>query len=589
MRRLVALALAPLALLAAPGAAGAAPPNPYGHACVPQHGVLHCPTATDAQRVPSFDGVPLDVDVTLPPTGDGPFPAIVMMHGWGGNKGAFQSTSAAADGGTGYRYNNVYYAGRGYAVITPSARGFGRSCGAADSRTAPACDRGWVHLSDHRYEARDVQHLLGLLVDQGVVRAGAIGVTGISYGGIQSLNLARLRDRIRLPGGSFAPWRSPNGIPLRVAAAWARWAGSDLTSSLTPNGRFLDFRATSPGQSRRPGGVMKRSYVNALYASGSAAGFVAPPGADATADLTTWRELTERGEPYRADALGVARELTSFHSAAGLSGPSAPLLVQNGWTDDLFPAPEGLRVYTTYRRARGAHVSLQLGDLGHPRGSNKRNADRLFNRQGAAFFEAWLKGVGRAPAHGAVTAFTQTCPTDAPAGGPFRARSWERLHPGRFRLFARRPQRVTSGGGLTDSADAFDPVGIDSEAACLTVPRRNARGTAVAQRRVRRPFTLLGLPTVRATVETEGNGGLLAARLYDIHRGRQTLISRGVYRLRNGQTGRIVFQLFGNGWRYRRGHAVRLELLGRDPDFVRTSNNRFRVTVRRLRIELPAR
>ena len=33
-----------------------------------------CPTARDAQRVPSFDGVPLDVDLTLPALGDGPFP-----------------------------------------------------------------------------------------------------------------------------------------------------------------------------------------------------------------------------------------------------------------------------------------------------------------------------------------------------------------------------------------------------------------------------------------------------------------------------------------------------------------------------------
>ena len=40
----------------------------------------------------------------------------------------------------------------------------------ADSRTAPACDRGWIHLADHRYEVRDTQHLLGLLADQGVVR-----------------------------------------------------------------------------------------------------------------------------------------------------------------------------------------------------------------------------------------------------------------------------------------------------------------------------------------------------------------------------------------------------------------------------------
>jgi fermentation-respiration switch protein FrsA (DUF1100 family) len=581
MKRLAPLALV-LVVLLAPASADAAPPNPFGHACTPQNGVLFCATASDAERVPSFDGVPLDVDVTLPPTGDGPFPAIVMMHGWAGSKTSFERTSP--EGG----YNNVYYAQRGYAVINPSARGFGRSCGAADSRSAPGCDRGWIHLSDHRYEARDTQHLLGLLVDQNVVMPSRIGVTGISYGGIQSLNLARLRGRIRLPNGSFAPWRSPNGVPLQIRAAWARWAGSDLTTSLTPNGRFLDFRPTFPGQSSQPLGVMKRSYVNGLYASGNAAGFIAPAGVDPAADLTGWRELTDAGEPYPAAAArAVARELTEFHSAAGLDGQSAPLLVQNGWTDDLFPAPEGLRIYNT--APRGSRVSLQFGDLGHPRGSNKESVDRVFNRQGSDFFDAWLRDRPGAPAHGSVTAFTQTCPRDAPAGGPFRARSWERLHPDRFRLAARGRQRVTSGGGDEESADAFDPVGGDSDGACAAVPRRSHPGTAVAERRVRRPFTLLGLPTVRATIDADGRGGLLVARLYDVHRGRQTLISRGVYRLTDDQQGRIVFQLFGNGWLYRRGHSVKLELLGNDPDFVRTSNNRFTVRVSRLRVELPTR
>ena len=66
-----------------------------------------------------------------------------------------------------------------------------------------------MRLADHRYEVRDTQYLLGLLADQGVVRPQAIGVTGISYGGIQSLSLGRLRDRIRLTNGPYRPWRSP--------------------------------------------------------------------------------------------------------------------------------------------------------------------------------------------------------------------------------------------------------------------------------------------------------------------------------------------------------------------------------------------
>jgi predicted acyl esterase len=155
-RTLVWLAAAATAGLAAP-AAQAAPPLPFGHACVPQDGVLFCPTATDAGRVPSWDGVPLDVDVTLPASGDGPFPTIVMLHGWGGSKTNFESATPEGSGGTTYHYNNTYFAQHGYVVITPSSRGFGRSCGAMDSRTSPGCDQGWVRLADHRYEGRDTR------------------------------------------------------------------------------------------------------------------------------------------------------------------------------------------------------------------------------------------------------------------------------------------------------------------------------------------------------------------------------------------------------------------------------------------------
>ena len=581
MRLATAIVAAALAAVSAGApAVSAAPPNPFGHPCVPQNGVLFCPTAADDQRVPSWDGVPLDVDVTLPPTGDGPFPTIVMMHGWGGNKGAFEFPQAAG-------YNNVHFAQRGYAVVNYSARGYGRSCGAPDSRTSPGCDSGWIHLADHRYEGRDTQHLLGLLVDQGVAAPGALGVTGVSYGGIQSLNLARLRDRVRLPDGSFQPWTSPNGVPLRIAAAYARWGASDLTYALQPNGRFLDFRTPGRFQSIRPAGVMKKSYVDVLYSSGNASGFYQPTGGVFSSDITEWKRLIDLGEPVRPQQVAVGRELTSFHSWAGLDGPSAALLVQNGWTDDLFPAPEALRVYRTFQAAPGARISLQLGDFGHPRGQNKAAADGVMLNDGTRFLDFYLRGQGRPLRHGSVVAFTQTCPAAKRSGGPIRAENWERLHPLTLTLRHRGPQRISSRGGDPDTAEALDPIG--GEGACARVRAERERGTAVVQRRLRKPFTMLGFPTVEARIRTRGRGGLIAARLWDVHRGRQTLVARGVYRLRDNQRGRLLFQLFGNGWRFARGHTAKLELLGRDPQFVRTSDNRFSVTISRASVLVPGR
>src|SRR3954452_25101248 len=197
--RPAALAALAGALLALAPAAAQAEPTPFGHACNSYKNVRFCPTSDLASRVASFDGTPIDVDVTLPATGDGPFPTILMLHGLGGTKDNFEDTSPTTDP----LYNNVYFASQGYAVITPTARGFGKSCGIPDSRTAD-CAQGWTRLGDMRYEVRDVQTLVGKLVDQGIVRPDAIGTTGISYGGGFSTMLAFLHDRIRMPDGSFA-------------------------------------------------------------------------------------------------------------------------------------------------------------------------------------------------------------------------------------------------------------------------------------------------------------------------------------------------------------------------------------------------
>src|SRR4051794_40476350 len=215
--RKIAAALAASAALIVPATASAAPPNPFGHACTAQNGTLFCPSATLDDRVPTWDGVPIDVDVTLPETGDGPFPTIVMVHGLGQSKTAFETNDETGDGAAQrYHYNNVFYAHRGYAVVNLSERGYGNSCGKPESRTSPGCDRGWQHLDDQAYEARDIQYLLGLLVDQGVTQANAIGVTGISYGGGMSNILAYLKNRVRTPEGALVKWTSPHGTPLHI-------------------------------------------------------------------------------------------------------------------------------------------------------------------------------------------------------------------------------------------------------------------------------------------------------------------------------------------------------------------------------------
>jgi predicted acyl esterase len=517
-----------------------------------------------------------------------------MLHGWGNDKTSFESTDPNGDGSVTYHYNNDYYARQGYAVVNYTARGFGHSCGGGPAGL-PAhvgpCGQGYIRLADTRYEARDTQYLVGLLVDEKLTQPSAIGVTGISYGGGQSLELAYLRDRIRMPDGSFAPWTSPRGTPLSIAGAWARWPWSDLVDALVPNGRFLDTEVAPPGQSLDPIGIELRSYVSGLFALGKSTGYYcgdAPASAPCTnpeADLNTNFALVNAGEPATPLAQARLAEMYAHHQAYGLPGTPAPMLIENGWTDDLFPPEQAIRVYNQVQSS--SPVSLQFGDLGHSRGSNKSTVNQAFNGQGASFFGGYLRGASGAPAPGSVTAYTQTCPSSAPDGGPFTAPTYQQLHSGAVSFGSSATQTVSATGDPLTSGQ-FDPIAGTSDA-CKAIPDSTAAGIATYTFPARSGFTMLGLPTVTATIQTTGDFGELDSMLFDVAPdGSERLISRGGYRLTDNQSGPVTFQLHGNGYAFASGHTAKLVLLGSDDPYLRRSNNpAFSVAVSNLTVTLP--
>jgi fermentation-respiration switch protein FrsA (DUF1100 family) len=564
-------------------------------------GVRVCPTTDGAagrttDGVPTFDGVPLDADVTLPPTGNGPFPTIVMIHGWGGSKSAFEATTPAGDGNETWHYNNVFFAQHGYAVLNYTARGFGHSCGGgASADHSGACAKGYNPLDYYRYEARDPQYLLGLLVDEGITKPNAIGVTGISYGGGLSLELAYLKNRIRMPDGTFAPWKSPKGTRLSITAAYPRWEWSDLVDALLPNGRFVDFKSATGGASRSPIGISIASYITGLYALGQASGYYcgeapASPCTDSNANLGLEYTQAMAGEPYTASEQATVNDIYKYHGAYGIplpKGGPAPVLLENGFTDDLFPPSQALRAYNQIRAAqRGARVTLQFGDLGHSRGANKAGVDHVFQSQAVSFFNAYLKHAGTAPQAGAVEVFRETCPATAPIGSPLKASSWALLHPKSLSFGNGAAQTVTANGDSQDGPP-FDPITGTSDS-CKTITPGSSSGAAVYTMKSK-GFTLAGLPTVQATIKTHGPYGELDSRLYDVlPSGQERLISRGAYRLLGNQSGQIVFQLHGNAYYFAPGDTVKLELRGNDANYLRPSNDKtFTVQVSKLKVSLP--
>lgn len=572
-------------VLAAVGPAGAAVVTAaFGGRvpCVETGGVQFC-AGNLTTRVESWDGVPLDVSLTLPPSSmDGPFPLIVELHGWSGSKTTAPFTTRAQNG---------------YAVLSYTARGFGLSCGSAASRepdqtlTNPTvcAERGWIRLADARYEGRDTQWLAGVLADDGIAVPDKIGVTGISYGGGQSMILAALKDRVMQPDGTLVPWQSPMGLPMTIAAAAPLIPWTDLAEALTPAGQTLDYRVLNPYGSRA--GVQKQSWVDLLYSIGGTSGFYAPPGQDPEADLPAWNARLSAGEPYDGDSAtqAILDEVTAHHSAYYIddSTPPAPLLIYNAWTDDLFPADETVRFW---RRTRAHHpaadISLHYANgFGHQRADLGGNISRILARDDQ-FFDRLLKGVG-VPVP-AVETFTQAC-RDAVEEGPIVASDWDALHPGEVRYASKKAQRFDHRGGDPDVGTALNPlVGgpcrtlpavDDPNAATYKLPAATGDG-----------YTLLGAPTVIAQFDVSGSYAQVAARLWDVAPdGMQTMVAHAFYRPRADNAGPQVFQIHPNGWRFSAGHRPKLELLGQSVPYGRRATGDFAVTVKQLELRLPVR
>jgi predicted acyl esterase len=619
-RGLLAALAVVLSLVIAPLAHAAPPEEVFG-------GEVHCEVLAANGDITAcsgptktWDGTKIDVNVFLPPEslGGGPFPLIGDFHGWGAAKQGLNTKALKApEAGKATPLSEQAdpriqkWAEEGYAVFSMSDRGWGLSCGLYDpDQNAPECKQGWNHLMDDRYEVRDAQYLMSLLAEEGLAQPTKIGVTGVSYGGGISIALGALRNRQMEEDGTLVPWTSPDGTPMEIAAAVPQWAWSDISYSLAPNGRNLDYVTNSPYRGptgKLPIGVMKFSYTEGLYKTGAEVGRYSPSKFDS---IPLWRERFRGGDPYSAGGTDeIVEELSTYHSAFGIdpSVQPAPMLLQNGWNDDLFPVDEALRYYQRTRaQYPGDPISLALADFGHSRSQNKAADVAAFNVRLEAWFAHYLKGQGSAPSS-SVEARTTTCPSSAASEGPYTASDWAGLQPGEVRLQSNAPQVIghraaaeeqkTAEEGFVNPAKfnlvsaTFDPIigPIIGKTVCSSVPdteqpqSANYRlGAAPAG-----GYTLMGSPTIIANIDVPSPNSEIAARLVDVSpEGTETLIARGLYRPEGGLQ-QMVFQLHPQAYHFAAGHVAKLELLSSDNPYGRWSNLQTNVTVNSLELRLP--
>ncbi|MFH7597832.1 alpha/beta fold hydrolase [Streptomyces racemochromogenes] len=336
--RLLAGAAA-LAVLAGAGTWTAAAASGDGPAVHRQDQVL---------RMPGTDGNgSADIDTSFFTAGEAANrrPAVLLGHGFGGSKDDVraQAERLARDG---------------YAVMTWSARGFGRS-------------GGRIGLNDPEHEVKDVSALIDWLAHRPEVRLDAdgdprVGVAGASYGGAVALLAAGYDRRVDAIAPQITYWNLadslfPQGVFKKL------WAGIFFTGGaadgLQPAGRPAG--AAGPPEAPAPGCGRFEPRLCAMYERVAVAG---KPDAEA-------RELLERRSP----------------SAVG-DRIRVPALIVQGQDDSLFPLDQADAMAKAIA-ANGAPVSVDWAAGGHDGGM--RESARIETRV-TAWFDRYLKGDGNA-------------------------------------------------------------------------------------------------------------------------------------------------------------------------------------------------
>jgi ABC-2 type transport system ATP-binding protein len=312
--------------------------TPLGLTCSAPAG----PTECSGFLASDVDGAALDVTLKLPAAA-GRVPLVVNLHGYGGSK---RSDSGWDD----------KLLQRGYAVLRYSARGFGKSW-------------GQVNLADVNVELRDLGSMIARVADGfgAQVDASAVAVLGASYGGGQSW-LAALQPQFATPAG--------NQVRIRTIVPIVPW--TDLLGALRPNGDATNS-IDVPGS-------YKLSYLEGLFLGGLRRD-PERPYLNYPDYLLIWNAYILATEPNNLPPIGtqIVDGIAGYRSiwwqdqffqavdANAKSGtPQLPVFELQGFTDDLFPLPEALRMYRALRESDPAYpIKEYFGDVGHPRAANK--------------------------------------------------------------------------------------------------------------------------------------------------------------------------------------------------------------------------
>ena len=455
----------------------------------------------------SIDGVRIDTSY-FTMNGTERRPAVLIGHGFGGSKDDVrqQAQDLARDG---------------YAVLTWSARGFGRSTGK-------------VGLNDPDAEVKDVSKLIDWLARQPQVQLDKpgdprVGVTGASYGGAISLLAAGHDDRVDAIAPEITYW--------------------NLSDALFPNGVFKKLWAGIFVNSA--GGCAKfEPQICAMYQR------VAQTGTpDASAE-----KMREERSPS-----AVAKDI------------KVPTLLIQGQTDSLFPLDQSDAAAKAIR-ANGAPVDVDWIAGGHDGGDleTSRVQGRVAN-----WFDRYLRDDKSADT-GPAFRVTRTLGTGTGDGEPRLTGVTADKYPGlesdehRIALAGREQDFANPAGASPPAVSALPGLGSAGGLAQLSslgvgvsldFPGQYA---AFESAPVKDDLQITGSPTVTVHVKSTSDDAVLFAKLYDVSPGRggqQTLPSQLVepIRVEGAKAGKdVTITLPAIDHEIDDGHRLRLVLASTD-------------------------
>lgn len=584
-----------------------------------------------------------------PPSGG--WPVVVFMHGCcGGTKNSWEAATIDADNEK-WHQSNAWFAARGFIVVTYTARGFrnGNDEGSTgttqlDSRRFEINDYQYLMglLVDH-----DAQRRAEGLKPIFNVNPKRIAAVGGSYGG--GFSWLALTDptwkspmtRTRMRLAAAVPRYGWTDLVDALVPS-----GHYLDRDPRTGSTWVAPTKIEKAASRRPVGVLKQSIVGLLYSSGNLTNMT---HTTFPAWLHEAFSRVNQGEPYDGDeqietlvdwflADRSAYFQTRFWKRVS-AGLRVPIYAPVTWTDPLFPPIQsGIAFYNKLTKiAPDYPVTLYLGDYQHFVANKAKEwddlcgddhhicdlddykrADGSFNFRSSAkrvrmgvnsrmnrFLDYYLyPPTGRAPASN-VSATTTVCAANATEKYPepepgieYRARSWRRLASA-TEMFG------WIGGGAavtTSSSTALDNHAQESDPAfrftqtdkCYTTSNTApAPGVVQYEQEVGRTFTLLGMPLVQLSYEV-GAGGTdywIAARLFDKDpSGTMTMVTRGVCRVNEAAAEGVdcsEFELWGNGWTFKKGHSIVLELSQADTPLFRRDNFATTISYAEAEVQLP--